>query len=884
MLGAAAASGASVRDRTAEFQQIVARLQQQQGLPSTSGRDASAAASTGAAQSEFARRAAKIGMGIHSTSQKLQKLAQLARRTSMFDDPAEEINELSTVVKQDIQALNQAISDLQTFSGGGPNKQSADHSHTVVDNLRSRLKDAAKEFKDVLTTRTDNLKAHQERKSMFSAAPEGGAARQPLFSQPGASFLPPNARNPLAPAVRGGLQGGGSDESAPLLGGGGGQQQQALMVPAQDQYLASRAEALHQVESTIVELGGIFQQLAHMVHEQGEMATRIDENVEDTLANVDAGQAQLLKYLSAISSNRFLIMKVFAVLLCFMACSLSLLRSGRPLPSSLPRVGGESRCGGLSSSRVLNRKGSSARRSPVLAASGGSSGGSGGGGGGSRDAPKESQLKLQLQLLGTILVRFPGLYGTLAVAAGYLLHLDPLGGLHWNTHDALLGLKCAVPILLLDAALMLPNYSPGTTTKTIKLKVPRGESSSGSSTSSTAGSAAKQPQAQQQAQQQAAGPPEATATAAAAAPAPAAAAEGQQQREQPDEDLVEIEKKIPVRAKQHPLLAALYRAQMEKAVDNPGRLLAFPLEMVLVLTWHLAEEMLYRGVILTWAVGWTIDRLYEAGADETVSLLGTQLATPQAGALFAAVGCATVSLALLVQRSLFPVRLIQKAEQELAATEERDQRQEERKQALEAAFGMPSKARKQKADDTLKERARMRKVLDKVKVGLVRQRAWSTAIEGTRDVAEWALYSTSYLLTGNLLAPYVTACTSDVLFSFYQRMKARQVEESMQQSLASIRELTNTAAIAAAARKQALAPPAASSKSGGGSSSEVSESAASSNGKSGEEQEEQQQQGEQQQGQQPEAGDGDKEVAAPVGARGSSSSSSSNSSSSKGEE
>jgi syntaxin 5 len=42
-------------------------------------------------------------MGIHSTSQKLQRLAQLARRTSMFDDPAQDINELSTVVKQDIQ-------------------------------------------------------------------------------------------------------------------------------------------------------------------------------------------------------------------------------------------------------------------------------------------------------------------------------------------------------------------------------------------------------------------------------------------------------------------------------------------------------------------------------------------------------------------------------------------------------------------------------------------------------------------------------------------------------------------------------------------------------------------------------------------------------------
>ena len=41
-------------------------------------------------------------------------------------------------------------------------------------------------------------------------------------------------------------------------------QSQALMVPQQDTYLNSRAEALHNVESTITELGGIFQQLAHM--------------------------------------------------------------------------------------------------------------------------------------------------------------------------------------------------------------------------------------------------------------------------------------------------------------------------------------------------------------------------------------------------------------------------------------------------------------------------------------------------------------------------------------------------------------------------------------------------------------------------------------------
>ena len=42
-------------------------------------------------------------------------------------------------------------------------------------------------------------------------------------------------------------------------------QQEQQMVVRQDAYLTSRATAMQNVESTIHELGGIFQQLAHMV-------------------------------------------------------------------------------------------------------------------------------------------------------------------------------------------------------------------------------------------------------------------------------------------------------------------------------------------------------------------------------------------------------------------------------------------------------------------------------------------------------------------------------------------------------------------------------------------------------------------------------------------
>ena len=46
----------------------------------------------------------------------------------------------------------------------------------MVENLRMRLKDTTKEFQDVLTLRTENLKAQTDRRSLFSAPPDKGRA------------------------------------------------------------------------------------------------------------------------------------------------------------------------------------------------------------------------------------------------------------------------------------------------------------------------------------------------------------------------------------------------------------------------------------------------------------------------------------------------------------------------------------------------------------------------------------------------------------------------------------------------------------------------------------------------------------------------------------
>lgn len=44
---------------------------------------------------------------------------------------------------------------------------------------------------------------------------------------------------------------------------------------------------------------------------------RIDANVEDTQLNVDMAHTEILKYFQSVSSNRWLMVKIFLVLIVF---------------------------------------------------------------------------------------------------------------------------------------------------------------------------------------------------------------------------------------------------------------------------------------------------------------------------------------------------------------------------------------------------------------------------------------------------------------------------------------------------------------------------------------------------------------------------------------
>jgi syntaxin 5 len=191
--------------------------------------------------------------------------------------------------------------------------------------LQTRLANMSSNFQQVLEVRTENLK-HQKTRREQVRVKFGGIFL--IFHTFSFQFSQPPANTALQPTRsthQGNLLLNESDDqvsidmgaSQPLLPKNQIQQQQMLLYDESDQYVQQRAETMQNIESTIVELGGIFQQLAHMVKEQEEMVERIDTNIQDVELNVEAAHSEILKYFQSVSKNRWLMIKIFGVLIMF---------------------------------------------------------------------------------------------------------------------------------------------------------------------------------------------------------------------------------------------------------------------------------------------------------------------------------------------------------------------------------------------------------------------------------------------------------------------------------------------------------------------------------------------------------------------------------------
>lgn len=295
----------SSRDRTVEFRNTVRSLK---GRNLNNGHVVRSNGNLVTREAnQFMEIAKSIGKDITSTYTKLEKLTLLARKKTIFDDKPVEIQELTHIIKQDIAHLNKQIGQLQTIAKAQRKDQGnhqAGHSTSVVVQLQSKLATMSNNFKQVLEVRTENLKSQRSRAEQFST---GGVTN----SLPQSATQGYHAGSVLA--MEDDINPSGGDAIIDMGQGG----MMATVTKDQDSYYTSRADAMHTIESTIVELGGIFSQLATMVKEQEEQVQRIDDHTNTAALNVELGHNEILKYFQSVTSNRWLMVKIFGVLIFF---------------------------------------------------------------------------------------------------------------------------------------------------------------------------------------------------------------------------------------------------------------------------------------------------------------------------------------------------------------------------------------------------------------------------------------------------------------------------------------------------------------------------------------------------------------------------------------
>lgn len=341
----------NIQNRTFEFQQCVSSFDKinkksHHHLSPPSIQAGANASNAKSKKTKFGHQASIIAKDIAHTTELLSKLALLAKRKPLFDDKPIEIGELTYVIKQDIFKIENNINNLQKIINGDNSitidSQINQYSKNVMTLLNSKMKNISGEFKSVLETRQKNELLNKSRSQNFLSANSqqqhhhNGSSDQaisPLLSQansPNVSQSNLNlGENPYASHALNNNDSQNPDldpeTSVPYSNYNNGeflsipdQTQQLLMMEDQNQqYLQQRHSAVETIESTINEVGNLFQQLATMVTEQGETIQRIDQNVEDINLNISGAQRELLKYYTHISNNRWLFLKIFGVLIVF---------------------------------------------------------------------------------------------------------------------------------------------------------------------------------------------------------------------------------------------------------------------------------------------------------------------------------------------------------------------------------------------------------------------------------------------------------------------------------------------------------------------------------------------------------------------------------------
>jgi hypothetical protein len=214
---------------------------------------------------------------MNHTEKSIVSLHKLVSIHTPFDDHLRAILTLALHVKHAIQEHHVSIRDMKAIA----TKKNQDHSHKhqdlVISGIQSKLLYFTQWFQNILKRRAKQVKKQSGRRNMY--------------------------------------------QSIPILNHNDQKQETVIQIDqlydSHHDYTRLRSIEVNEISRDIVELSSMFNHLAIMVKQQGELTRRIDDNMQDAHENTKRGHQELLKYFKRMSSSTVLILKILLVLIVF---------------------------------------------------------------------------------------------------------------------------------------------------------------------------------------------------------------------------------------------------------------------------------------------------------------------------------------------------------------------------------------------------------------------------------------------------------------------------------------------------------------------------------------------------------------------------------------
>jgi hypothetical protein len=256
------------------------------------------------------------------TASLLRRLMALARNTSLVEDPASEIQRLSSAVRSRLKGQEQQISTLaQQVHQHAPELpgQMADHWRAVLRTVNGAVTQNTKQFEVALRLRQQSLVQLEARRRALGAMPgqelgiDQDESDDDISPLPAQAFVGNDVGGGATARQRRGARGGDGSDGGLVEAPAYGDTALCMEVDVEHQHAAHRLREAEAVEGALVQLGEMFRRLGTLVATQGETVEAIDENLAAAEADTSAAQSELFQVYASVSKNRGLILKTFGV-------------------------------------------------------------------------------------------------------------------------------------------------------------------------------------------------------------------------------------------------------------------------------------------------------------------------------------------------------------------------------------------------------------------------------------------------------------------------------------------------------------------------------------------------------------------------------------------